>query len=126
MVNELQGNAQGAVKTIEDIAVIVEEQSQRAISSRDKYNIITNAIKDAENEVKILNDSSKKMSGMKEEILDTLQNLSAIAEENSAATEEVTASMEEQTAAIEEMASASENLSNLANNLRSIIERFRI
>lgn len=126
MVNELQGNAQGAVKTIEDIAVIVEEQSQRAISSRDKYNIITNAIKDAENEVKILNDSSGKMSEMKEEILDTLQNLSAIAEENSAATEEVTASMEEQTAAIEEMASASENLSNLANNLRSIIERFRI
>lgn len=72
------------------------------------------------------NVSGQEMESMKNEILDTLENLSAIAEENSAATEEVTASLEEQTASIEEMASASEGLSNLAQNLQSIIMKFKI
>lgn len=126
MVQELQGNSQGTVKTMKEIGVIVEEQSQIAISSKDKYNIIMTAMNEAEIEVSMLNDSSKKMNDLKDEILDTLQNLSTIAEENSAATEEVSASMEEQTASIEEIASASENLANLAGNLKSMIERFKI
>ncbi len=126
MVSELQLNSQDAVKTMADVGVIVGEQTQRVINSREKYNQITLAMEDAEEEVKILNDSSEKMNTMKDEILDILQNLSAIAEENSAATQEVTASMEEQTAAIQEIAGASEDLSKLAENLQVIIERFKV
>lgn len=126
MVSELQENSQAAVKTMNDVGVIVGEQTQKVVNSREKYNQITLAMKDAEEEVRLLNDSSQKMDTMKDEILDTLQNLSAIAEENSAATQEVTASMEEQTGSIEEIASASEGLANLAQNLQLIIERFKI
>lgn len=126
VVNELQENSQGAVKTMEEIAEVVNEQTEKAISSRKKYNQITIAMKEAEDRLKILNESSKKMNQMKDEILDTLQNLSAIAEENSAATEEVTASMEEQTAAVQEIAGASESLAHLAEDLQNVINRFKI
>lgn len=81
---------------------------------------------EAENKVEVLNESSRKMEQMKDEILESLQNLFAIAEENSAATEEVTASMQEQTAAVEEIAGASESLAKLAEDLQRIIARFRI
>lgn len=126
IVNDLQSNSQNAVSTIERVSTISDEQTNSVIQNKGKYILISKAMKESENAVKQLNVSSKEMSKMKDEILDTLQNLSAIAEENSAATEEVTASMEEQSASIAEISSASESLSNLAQDLQLIIRRFNI
>ena len=126
MVIDLQEHSNEAVKTMQEVGLIVGEQTKKVINSREKYNQIILAMKEAESGVKVLNESSAKMNSMKDEILKTLENLSAIAEENSAATQEVSASMEEQTATIEEIAGASENLAGLAQNLQMIIERFKI
>ena len=126
VVKELQDNSQSAVRTMGEVGEIVNVQTEKAVSSRDKYIQITRAMSEAKEKVNILNESSKKMGQMKDDILNTLENLSAIAEENSAATEEVTASMEEQSAAVEEIAHASESLAHLAEDLQNIIVRFKI
>lgn len=125
MVKDLQEHSQDALNTMKDVSVIVNEQTQTTVKSREKYNQITIAMKNSQKAVNELNVSFEHMNKSKDEVLETLQNLSAIAEENSASTEEVTASMEEQTAAVEEIAGASENLAGLAKDLQSIIERFR-
>lgn len=126
IVQELQTNSQNAVKTMERISDISKEQTNSVINNKDKYMLIAEAMKDMEEAVKRLNVSGEEMDRMKSEILDTLQNLSAIAQENSASTQQVTASMEEQTASIEEIAAGSESLADLAQGLQSIIERFKI
>ncbi|AOT73217.1 methyl-accepting chemotaxis protein [Geosporobacter ferrireducens] len=126
IVNELQNNVQNAVKTMERVSAISKEQTRSVVQNKDKYLLIDQAMKDAEQAVEQLNASGEEMEKMKDEILDTLQNLSAIAEENAAATQQATASMEEQTASIEEIASASEGLSELAQNLQSIIMKFKV
>lgn len=126
VVKELQDNSQIAVKTMEEVSEIVNLETEKAISSREKYNQITVAMDEAENRVKILNESSQKMEQRKDEILETLQNLSAIAEENSAATEEVTASMANQTIAVQEIAGASESLAQLGETLQNVVNRFKI
>lgn len=126
IVNELQNNTQNAVKTMERITAISDEQTKSVVNNKDKFTLIEEAMKEAEKASIALNNSSKEMNLMKDEILESLQNLSAIAQENSAATEEVTASIEEQTAAMEEIASASESLASLAQDLQSIIRRFKV
>ncbi|MPW27297.1 HAMP domain-containing protein [Alkalibaculum sp. M08DMB] len=126
VVSELQRNAQNAVKTMERVTTISKEQTNSVVSNRDKYLLIEVAMKDAIVAVEKLNVSSEEMEKMKNQILETLQNLTAIAEENSAATEEASASMEEQTASIEEIAGSSEGLANLAQNLQIIISRFKV
>lgn len=126
IVSELQQNSQEAVKTMDRVAAISGEQTKSVANNRDKYLLIAEAMKEAEAAVKVLNSSSENMDKSKDEILDTFQNLSAIAEENSASTQQVTASMEEQTAAIQEIAGASESLATLAQDLQGIIERFKI
>ncbi|MPW27296.1 HAMP domain-containing protein [Alkalibaculum sp. M08DMB] len=126
VVSELQRNAQNAVKTMERVTTISKEQTNSVVSNRDKYLLIEVAMKDAIVAVEKLNVSSEEMEKMKNQILDTLQNLTAIAEENSAATQEASASMEEQTASIEEIAGSSEGLANLAQNLQIIISRFKV
>lgn len=126
MVKDLQRNSQDAVKTIEEMAIVIKEQTESVKNSKSSYLAIDEAIKNAESAVSQLNVSSEEMDKMKNEILDALQNLSAIAEENSAATQEVTASMEEQTASVEEIANSSEELADLAQNLQQIINKFTI
>lgn len=126
VVNELQRNAQDAVKTMERVSAISKEQTRSVALSKDKYMMIAQAMNEAINALEQLNASGEEMEEMKNNIMDTLQNLSAIAEENSASTEQVTASMQEQAASIEEIASSSEGLSNLAEKLHLIITKFKI
>ena len=126
MVKELQGNAQDAVKTMERVSGIVKEQTESVEQSKDKYLLIEKAMNNAIQEMEKLNASGVEMEKMKNEILDTLQSLSSIAQENAASTQEVSASMEEQAASIEEVANSSESLSQLAQNLHEIIEKFKV
>ena len=126
IVDELQSNSEEVVTTMEKISEVVKEQTEKAVNNREKYELITKAMEDTEYRVGIINDSSNEINHMKDEILDTLQNLSAIAEENSASTEEVTASMEEQTAAIQEIAGASQGLAELADDLQEITKTFKM
>lgn len=126
IVSELQVNSQNAVKTMERVFSITKEQANSVIDNKSKYVIISQAINGAIEAIKKLSVTSKEMETMKIEILNTLQNLTAIAEENSASTQEASASMEEQSASIEQIAGASEGLANLAQNLQMIINRFRV
>ena len=126
IVTELQANSSDAVAKVERISDIAKEQENGVVSNREKYTMINRAMEGVGRETEQLDISGREMEKMKNEILDTLQNLSAIAEENSAATEEVTASMEEQSASMEEIAGASEGLSDLAEGLQSIVARFKV
>jgi methyl-accepting chemotaxis protein len=126
IVDELQGNSQSAIDTIRKVTEITERQNLSVKNSKDKYLIITKAMREAEKAVLQMNASGEEMEKMKTEILGTLENLSAIAEENSASTEEVSAAMEEQSAAVEEMAGSCEGLTEMAQRLQSIINRFQV
>lgn len=125
VVKELQGNSHEAVETIGRVAEISREQSERAKSSKDKYNYIYKAMKHVEKSVDEINVSSKEMDQIKDSMLELFQELSAIAEENSAASEEVSASMEEQTASVEEIAGSSSELARMATQLQEEVKRFK-
>ncbi|MGB8452683.1 MAG: methyl-accepting chemotaxis protein [Anaerocolumna sp.] len=126
MVKELQTNSQDAVKTIEEISAVIKEQTDSVENNKKSYMAISEAIENAKEAVVNLNVSGQEMEKMKKDILDTLQNLSAIAEENSASTQQVTASIEEQTASVEDIAKASEGLASMAQDLQQIIKKFKI
>lgn len=126
IVSELQSNSQNAVRTMERVTSITKEQTNSVIDSKDKYMLIAKAMKETSETIKQLNEAGTAMDGMKDQILTTMENLSAIAEENSAAVEEATASIEEQAASAAEIAGSSEGLSSLAQNLQDIIERFKV
>lgn len=124
-INDLQRNAQDAVQTMERTVELSERQSTGVNNSRNKYLIIDESIKEVQAILEQLNTSGKEMDQMKDDILETINDLNVIAGENSAASEEVTATMEEQSAAIEEVAGASDSLADLAQNLQTIISRFK-
>ncbi|WP_235828939.1 methyl-accepting chemotaxis protein [Anaerosacchariphilus polymeriproducens] len=125
MVQELQENSQEAVATIIKMSKVIKEQTDSVINSKNNFLLIREAILESSKIVGQLNDSGQEMSTMKNEIQDTLQNLSAIAEEYSAATQQVTSTMEEQTESAESIAKSSEDLAKLAQNLQVLINKFQ-
>ncbi len=126
IVGELQLNAQNAVKTMERVSNITGEQTKSVIKNKDKYLLIDRAMQDTKDTVAHLNEAGEQMGNMKNQILASMENLSAIAEENSAATQQATASIEEQAASAEEISATSEGLTNLAKDLQSLIQKFKI
>ncbi|WP_165000294.1 methyl-accepting chemotaxis protein [Anaerophilus nitritogenes] len=126
IVRELVDNTKLAQETIQNVSMIIKDQGESVKNTENKYKEIAKAIKIAEEIVEELNFSGKEMEKKKSEIVETIQNLSAIAQQNAASTEEVTASVEEQTASMEEISNASEGLAKLAEELQKSITQFKI
>ncbi len=126
IVSELQKNAQNAVNTIERGFAITEEQTKSVGKSKDKYVLIAKAMQETNDALQHLNTAGKKAEEMREQILSSMESLSAIAEENSAATQQATASIEEQAASAEEISATSEGLTNLAQGLQESIQKIKM
>lgn len=126
MVKNLLQDATDAVEKIEEAGVIAKEQEESVKQTEHKFNEISSAMKNAGKVVEIINNTSVQMEERKDEVLDSLQTLSAVAEENAAGTEEAAAAIEEQTASIEEIANATEGLSQLSLELQMLIKKFKV
>jgi methyl-accepting chemotaxis protein len=127
IIQDLAIKTKDAVRTIENIKEdIVPAQVESVEASQQKFEGISNAIEVTKQIILKLNESGNSMGNMKIQMMETIQSLSAIAEENASSTEEVAASVEEQAAGIEEIANASHGLAVLAQDLNALIKKFKI
>lgn len=126
IIDELKAKSKLAVSTMNNVKVIVNEQTQSVKATEIKFEAIAEATQLIRNAVEKLNHSTQLMLKNKENIIELVQNLSAISEENAAGTQEASASMEEQVATIEEIANSGQSLASVAEDLRTLIERFKI
>jgi len=125
IINELTVKTNKAVETMTMVGETISEQTASVNDTKSKFEGIAEAIEKTRQAIELLNSSGKKMQQKKNEIIEIIHNLSAIAEENAAGTEEGAASIEEQTASIQEIASASQALAKLAEEMQVKIKQFK-
>ncbi len=125
VIQELSDKTEKAVKTMEEVGGFTDAQTQGVYSTNEKFKGISDTIKRMKSIIETLNESGQEMGTRKEEIIEMIENLSAISEENAASTEETSASVEEQTASMEEMAKASKGLAELAEIMEKNIAQFK-
>ncbi len=127
IINRLSTKTNDAVNTIDRVKnEIISRQNEYVSDTETKFNEISGAIDELKEVSVKLKESQTNMEAKKAEILEKIQNLSAIAEENSSNTEESTASVEEQTASMEEIKNASIELANLAQELKEEMNQHKI
>lgn len=127
IVSDLILKTNNAVSTMQQLKTdIMHTQSVSVKEAKEKFEGITEAVEGTKDIINKLNLSSEGMNDMKDQMLQVIQSLSAIAEENAAGTEEASASTEEQTAAIEEVANASQELAQMAQDLNGLISKFKL
>lgn len=125
-IKELKENSENAVKVMEKVVQIINDQETSVQTTEEKFESIASSIDDIRKVLRLLNDSSVKMNENKEKIIELTQNLSAISEENAAGTEEASAAIEEQAATINEIAASGEKLQLISNRLKELIQKFKI
>lgn len=126
MIKSLQQDSAKAVRTMEEVEGILKEQFENVNVTESKYKEIAQEINQSSERVTTINQVVRQMEHMKEEVLETIQALSEVAQENAAGTQQASASIQQQTASIEEIANASERLSSLFQGLQTKIERFTV
>ncbi|SMP58798.1 methyl-accepting chemotaxis protein [Anoxynatronum buryatiense] len=125
VVEDLQQHSKEAVQTIENSFEVLHRLQSEISRNQQAFHQIAQSSQDSHEQMKALNASTEQLEKMKQEILDAIQSLAAIAEENSASTEEVSASVEEQSASMMEIAQASDSLAELSQHLQEKMSQFR-
>lgn len=125
IIEDLISKTRYAVEAIRQVNKTTKIQGENVEQTNEKFKGIDNAIEKMKKIIKNITTSGKEMELKKEEIIGTIENLSAISEENAAGTEEASASVEEQTASMEEIAKSSEELAKIAQDMQQGISRFK-
>lgn len=125
IIVELTENTQACVDVFERVNEIMSSQTVSVENTIDKFTGIREAIEKMRAIIEKLNASGNNMDTKKAEMIEIMENLSAIAEENAAGTEEASASVEMQTNSIAEIANASVSLAELAQELQTEISKFK-
>lgn len=125
IIKDLTSKTENAVERMKDVSNLSALQRESVGVTREKFQGIAISIEKTKKIIELLNLSGQAMEEKKDEIIDIIQSLSAIAEENAAGTQEASASVEEQAASMEEVAGSSEMLAQLAEELQDSIAKFK-
>lgn len=126
LIGEIQRESKIAVRAMNKSNDIVREQDEAVKQTEGIFNEISSTIKVLMEQVEDIKRYNDIMTNKKNDLIDVISNISAVAEETSASTQQVSASTEEQLAAIEEVNNYSYELNELAQNLLKIVEKFHI
>ncbi|WFA08214.1 methyl-accepting chemotaxis protein [Tissierella sp. Yu-01] len=126
VIEELKSNSQNLFGKVQEVASIVDSQTESVKETETKFILIAEAIDLVRSVIEKLNDSEKLISENKTTLLNNIQNSTLISEENAAGTQEASASVEELSANIVEISNSSEGLASIAEDLQILIQQFKI
>ena len=120
----LTGKTRNAVKTMEEMNTIAEEQSGKVTETEERFEGISSSIDNINSTIKLLTESGEVIEEKKNKVVGILESLSSIAEENASGTQEVAASVEEQSALVEEVSGIAAEVKKMADQLGELISKF--
>ena len=126
IIAELKTKSQQAVDTMEVSKKLVEESNVNLGRTQRRFEMIGEAVQNADSVVERLNASSKDLTEKNKSIADIVERLMKLAKENDVTTDEAEASVDSQTQALADIAEASESLAQVATDLQNEVGRFHI
>jgi len=115
-----------AVLTMKDSKDVVEKQTNAVIETKAIFNQISQAIKNLKVGADEISSSIEETNIQKDNIVDQMQNISAVSEESCASAEEVSATTEEITATMSEFSNTAGKMKDLVDILELEISQFKL
>ena len=126
IIAELKTKSQQAVDTMEVSKKLVEESNVNLGRTQRRFEMIGEAVQNADGVVERLNASAKQLTEKNHAIAGIVERLMKLAHENDVTTDEAEASVDSQTQALADIAEASESLAQVATDLQNEVGRFNI
>ncbi len=126
IIDEINKYSKLSVETMDDVRGVIKTQNSMVDETKEQFTSIASAIEGLKDVVQKLTEESQQMNLMRDDILESVLNISASTEETSAATEEVSASSQEQLAGMTEINDQTSRMNDVAHDLNQIINQFKI
>lgn len=111
---------------MEEVKEVMEEQNRKVDKAGDIFEDVLRGIEVTIKGITTISGCTAKMDEARVNVVDVVQNLTAIAEENAAATEETSASATEVNNIIGSISDKADNVHNIADDLHASIKVFQL
>ena len=126
IVSALINDSEKAVHTMEEVKDVMEEQNTKVDKAGEIFEDVLRGIEVTIKGVTTISDYTTKMDTARVNVVDVVQNLTAIAEENAAATEETSASATEVNNIIGNISDKAKDVRGIAEKLHDTVEMFKL
>lgn len=125
IVDELIRDSDRAVQTMDSVKDIIQRQSEDVDRTKAAFGEVSDGIDDSIGGINSIADKVAQMDTARVSVVDTVSNLSAIAEENAASTEESSATVSTITGIANEIEDSSSDLRKIAETLEQKMDAFK-
>ena len=126
ITSELVENSNSTVNAMKGVKETVDQQSSQLEATKGKFEEIHKMVKHSTKAIVGIDEKVEVLNTSKEEIVESVQRLSAIAQENAAGAEETTASTEELNAGSQELEEAARALRQVVKQLKQETSIFTV
>ena len=115
-----------AVKTMNEVKEIMEQQSENVVNTNTQVNNLLQDVEESLTGIEKVVVKTNKINEARSSVVDTVQNLSAIAQENAASSQETSASVTEISGIIVGIADNATDLKGISNRLEDSMSMFEM
>lgn len=126
IINLLLQESQKSVQTMEDVKDVVRQQDDNVALTAKAFEHVKEGIDQSISGVNTITGKTKQLDEARVNVVDVVQNLTAIAQENAASTEETSASASEIGAIIGSIADNAKHLNSISDQLSESISVFKL
>lgn len=126
IVENIGTTSEKTAVSVKETEEMITEQAMALGQTVDVFTMIHQNVKNLVDDIHAIMERLDAVTGEKDMVQESIQNISAVSEEVSAATEEVSATVAEQTSVMNRLAEEVEALKEDVNTLNASIEKFRI
>lgn len=126
IISELIEDSERSVSTMEEVREVVEQQDLSVKKTSEIFKTVQNGIDVSLEEIEKISEDTTKMDEARVGVTDTVQNLTAIAEENAASTQETSASVTQVRTSVDTISQSAHGLNDIAMGLEKTMKKFKI
>lgn len=126
IINEIQQGAQKAVSEVDINKQLSQEQNKVSADTESAFNTIAETINEMNHSIALISNEVADMNQNKDEVVASIQRISAMIEQTAASCEEVSASTEEQHKALSSITRSTEKLIVSSDELTRMVHKFKI
>lgn len=126
IIHTLLMDSENAVHTMEEVREVMHQQSEKVEQTKQVFGSVNQGIDQSISGMETISEHTRQLDHARENIVDTVQNLSAIAQENAASTEETNAVVMEIGGVMQQISGNAQELRRIADILEKNMETFKL
>ncbi len=126
IITSLIADSSKSVETMNQVHDIMEKQNENVSRTNEAFKVVKEGIDRSMQGVKYIADKTKRLDEARVNVVDVVQNLTAIAEENAAGTQETSASATEFGNMVGDIENETVGLKNVANDIENSVRIFKM